>query len=70
MDAIKAHFSQFGGVQDIYMPQPHKGFCFVTYSDNASALKALRHGRGKHTFWLNIRTFCGIRWVHYFPTVH
>ena len=44
MDDIRAHFSQFGEVQDIYMPMPHKGFCFVTYADNASAMKALGHG--------------------------
>jgi hypothetical protein len=26
------------------MPMPHKGFCFVTYADNAAAMKALEHG--------------------------
>jgi len=30
------------------------------------------NGRGLHSssFWLNVSTFCGIRWVHDFPPVH
>jgi len=36
MDNIRQHFAQFGDVQDVYMPMPHKGFCFVTYADNAA----------------------------------
>ena len=44
VETIREHFSQFGEVLDVYMPHPHKGFCFVTYADNASALAALAHG--------------------------
>ena len=44
VDTIREHFAQFGEVLDVYMPHPHKGFCFVTYADNASALAALAHG--------------------------
>ena len=44
VSAIRAHFARFGDVTDVYLPMPHKGFCFVTYADNASALAALSHG--------------------------
>ena len=42
VETIREHFSQFGEVLDVYMPHPHKGFCFVTYADNASAPRRAR----------------------------
>jgi len=42
------------------------------YRANSGGMTDRPRGRGLHssTFWLNISTFCEIRWVHISPPVY
>lgn len=40
-DDLRSVFSKYGEVTDVYMPQPFRGFAFVTFSDHVVAQSLL-----------------------------
>lgn len=45
-DALKNYFIKFGEISDLFLPRPHRGFAFVTFTDPLSALKVI--GKDHH----------------------
>lgn len=44
-DDLLSHFSTYGVVTDIYIPNPFRGFGFVTFADSGSTARALEVGQ-------------------------
>lgn len=40
-DALKNYFIKFGEISDLFLPRPHRGFAFVTFTDPSSAQKVI-----------------------------
>lgn len=40
-DALRDYFIKFGNISDLFLPRPHRGFAFVTYTDPLSAQKII-----------------------------
>ncbi|XP_050427803.1 TAR DNA-binding protein 43-like [Adelges cooleyi] len=40
-EALKNYFIQFGEISDLFLPRPHRGFAFVTFTDPMSAQKVI-----------------------------
>lgn len=40
-DALKNYFIKFGEISDLFLPRPHRGFAFVTFTEPTSAQKVI-----------------------------
>lgn len=40
-DALRNYFIKFGEISDLFLPRPHRGFAFVTFTDPLSAQKVI-----------------------------
>lgn len=40
-DVLKNYFIKFGEISDLFLPKPHRGFAFVTFTDPSSAQKVI-----------------------------
>lgn len=40
-DALRDYFIKFGEISDLFLPRPHRGFAFVTFTDPSSAQKVI-----------------------------
>jgi len=40
-DALRNYFIKFGEISDLFLPKPHRGFAFVTFTDPSSAQKVI-----------------------------
>lgn len=40
-DALRNYFITFGEISDLFLPRPHRGFAFVTFTDPSSAQKVI-----------------------------
>jgi len=40
-NALRDYFIKFGEISDLFLPRPHRGFAFVTYTDPSSAQKVI-----------------------------
>uniref|UniRef100_A0A2S2N9F2 TAR DNA-binding protein 43 n=1 Tax=Schizaphis graminum TaxID=13262 RepID=A0A2S2N9F2_SCHGA len=40
-EALKNYFIKFGEISDLFLPRPHRGFAFVTFTDPLSAQKVI-----------------------------
>ncbi|XP_050535298.1 TAR DNA-binding protein 43-like [Daktulosphaira vitifoliae] len=40
-ETLKKYFIKFGEISDLFLPRPHRGFAFVTYTDPTSAQKVI-----------------------------
>lgn len=40
-DALRNYFIKFGEISDLFLPRPHRGFAFVTFTDPSSAQKVI-----------------------------
>ena len=39
---VNEYFTEFGELTDVFVPNPFRGFGFVTYAEQADAMKVLR----------------------------
>jgi len=55
-EELKTYFECYGETSDVYMPKPHRGFCFITYRDpdDAATVRNLNPPPKLHNNQLNI----------------